>query len=84
MAEMWELCRASITGSGGLIFYSWKGEKYHGNNRGFMEKFYPDWLQKHPKKWSNDDLFLLLLSEGGEPYEATEWDDHWFRRKINN
>lgn len=84
---MWEICRVFMPVGGYIHFYSWHDGWGKQKPREYLAHFYPNWLQANPTRHHPEDLIVVLLGNGWEPYAVAEVDavnGYYFRRKVNS
>ena len=78
---MWEMCRVGTGLSKFVRYWSWRDGWGELPIRDYLAQFYPEWFEKNPKRDHFQDLILVLLGHGWEPY-AYDNLDYFFRRHI--
>ena len=83
---MWEICTVEIHMSVGTVHYwSWPDAWRNLTPRDYLAQFYPEWLQKNPKRTHADDVITVLLGHGWEPYAyvSAPTQHYCFRREVD-
>lgn len=81
---MWEMRQvlASPYDPAPVTFYSWRDGWGSSSAADFLARFHPGWLRQNPRRPTPEDVIVVLLGRGWEPY-AVDGATHFFRRQVN-
>jgi hypothetical protein len=89
MTDQWEMCTVRMPKGGLVSFFSGKSGWVSLMKQEYIAQNFPIWLQKNPKSDHVEDLIVLLLNSGWEPYAVVgdsigNVQAYSFRRRITN